>query len=120
MTVECAFRDCRGSGIPSGRLAVTPAPDGDVVVVVVHDTCFKQSQHPEAIPDDPSEHGRIPASARCAFCHERLPVIGQHPVSFDVGSSSPPLRYWAHVPCLTKLLRPTIADRITDPHPRHH
>jgi hypothetical protein len=102
------------------HLYVTPAPDGEDVVAVVHHACFATSRHREATPDDPRDHGRIPAYARCAFCNERLPLVGQHPVSFDVGSSTPPQRYWAHVRCLTELLRPAIAARITDPHPRHN
>ncbi len=102
------------------RLAVTPAPDGDVIVAFVHDACFAGLRHDAAMPDDPRDHGHIPAQARCAFCNERLPVVGKHPVSFDVGSVQPPRRYWAHVSCLTERVRPALAERIAYPRPRPH
>ena len=51
-------------------------------------------------PDPPSEHGRVPARARCVFCGEKLPRIGVHPYSLDVGDASPPNRYWAHANCI--------------------
>lgn len=120
MTVKCGFRDCRGTGQPSLRIAVSPAPDGDIVVIRVHDVCVADMLHAAASPDDPRDHGRIPAAARCAFCNERLPVIGKHPVSFDVGMSNPPDRFWSHVRCLVGRVRPRVAERISNPHPPSH
>ena len=51
-------------------------------------------------PDDPKDHGRIPAKVRCAFCGDLLPRVGRHAYAFDVGEVTPPSRFWAHAECM--------------------
>ena len=84
------------------RLEITPPPDGAPVVVWAHDSCFARVHDASVEPDDPADHGRIPAAVRCAFCGQSLPIVGQHPFVFDVGTSPVARRFWSHAQCMTE------------------
>lgn len=106
--MSCCFRDCgKTDEAASLRLSITPAPDGDPVIACAHEECFSAERDSSVEPDDPRDHGRVPAKARCAFCGVKLPVIGKHPLTFDVGEYSPPHRFWAHVQCMEERLAPS-------------
>jgi hypothetical protein len=53
------------------------------------------------------------SDATCCFrdC-SALPIAGTHPYAFDVGTFSPPHRFWAHAPCLLERLVPALAERL--------
>jgi hypothetical protein len=70
------------------------------VVLWSHTECFPEFTDPAVDPDPPAEHGRIPARARCILCGDKLPRVGAHPYSIDVGEASPPNRYWGHAQCV--------------------
>lgn len=103
--MSCCMRDCRMEDDDATlRLVVTPPPDGEPMIVWAHSECFAAVRDSSVEPDDPKDHGSIPGKARCAFCGAKLPVIGKHPLTFDVGDHSPPHRFWAHAQCLEERL----------------
>lgn len=112
VVTHCCFRDCRTDGRPSLRLEITPPPDGAPVVVWAHEECFRHLHDSSVEHDDPAEHGRIPAKARCAFCASSLPRIGIHPFVFDVGEFAPPHRFWAHAQCITGHVHPSVMEKL--------
>jgi hypothetical protein len=106
----CCFRDCQTAGPASLRLEITPPPDGAPVVVWAHEGCFVRFHDASVEADDPAQHGRIPAKARCAFCGKSLPIVGRHPFVFDVGSHSVPRRYWSHPHCMADRLATRVME----------
>jgi hypothetical protein len=94
------------------RLELSPPPDAETVTLRCHEECFAALRNPSVDFDDPKDHGRIPATALCVFCGDSLPTVGIHPYVFDVGSFSPPHRFWAHAPCLLDRLVPALAQRL--------
>lgn len=106
----CCFRSCEAEGRASLRLEITPPPDGAPVVTWAHDDCFARRHDASVAPDDPAEHGRIPAKARCAFCGKSLPIVGKHPFVLDVGSDSVPQRFWSHAECMVDHLIPAVME----------
>lgn len=104
-STPCCFRHCNSDAPATLRLAISPPPDGEPVMVWAHDECFATSCEASVEPDDPKDHGRIPSKARCVFCGDPLPIVGRHPFVFDVGDSIPPRRFWAHAGCMTDRVR---------------
>jgi Co/Zn/Cd efflux system component len=96
---ECCFENCRTNGPPTLRLTISPPPDNAPVAVWSHAGCFARLRDPSVEPDDPADHGGIPAHVRCMFCGRSLPVFGKHPLVIDVGDHSPPQRFWSHAEC---------------------
>lgn len=95
------------------RLVISPPPDAEPVVAWGHEACFSRLRHAAVDYDDPREHGRVPSKARCAFCGEKLPVVGRHPFVFDVGEASPPQRLWAHAECMLERVVPGLQRQLT-------
>lgn len=113
MTESCCFRACEAEGPTGLRLEISPPPDAEPVIAWSHEDCFSKLRHPSVEHDDPKDHGRIPAKARCAFCGESLPIIGRHPYVFDVGAFSPPHRLWAHAECMLERVVPELGDQLS-------
>ncbi len=108
----CCFRECTGRGPAALRLFITPPPDGETMTLWAHEECFARLHDPTVLHDDPKDHGRIPAGARCAFCGRALPIIGEHPLVFDRGNHTPPHRFWSHAQCMGDRLVPIAAETL--------
>ncbi len=117
---QCCFRDCRCGGFASLRVGVTPPPDGAPVIAWAHEACFEDSRDPSVGHDDPKDHGRIPAHARCVFCGYALPLFGEHPYVVDLGSFSPPHRFWSHAKCIGERLASSVMQEIHTRLPPDH
>ncbi len=118
VTGPCCFRQCAVLHPGALPFTVTPPPDGAPVMLWTHQICFDKSRDHSVSHDDPADIGRIPAGARCAFCAQPLPLIGKHAIAFDVGSFSPPHRFWSHPECLTEQLRESAIDDLSPLGPR--
>jgi hypothetical protein len=108
----CGFRECTLAAPASLALRISPAPDGAPVTVWAHDACFARLRHTSVEYDHPKDHGRIPRRARCVFCGDSLPIVGEHALAFDVGDSSPAHRYWAHHRCMVDRLLPAVGSQL--------
>ena len=98
-------------------MEVTPPPDGAPVIMWAHEDCFARFRDSSVVHDDPKDHGRIPVDARCIFCGLALPTVGKHPFVFDLGSFSPPHRFWSHAGCMLERLVPSVIGEIDGPMP---
>jgi hypothetical protein len=94
------------------RLEISPPPDAHSITVWAHAECLSRARDASVAPDDPKDHGRIPARARCAFCGKALPIVGRHPYGFDAGDVSPPRRFWSHRECLLRSVVSSVAERL--------
>jgi hypothetical protein len=119
-TSGCCFLGCSDAGTASLVVRISPAPDGAPVGTWAHDGCLARARDASVEPDDPTDHGRIPAGARCAFCGQSLPIVGRHPLAFDVGDAEPPHRFWAHAQCLADRLTPSVRDDVFGPASHPH
>lgn len=109
----CCFRDCEQESSPSLRLQVyLPRDDESQVLFWAHECCFANLCNPAVQPDNPKDHGSIPAQALCVFCGTSLPTVGTHPYVFDVGNFVPPRRYWAHAQCMKQRLDPVVITEL--------
>lgn len=106
----CCFSGCQSKDPPSLRIAIFPPSDADPAIVWAHNNCFSQARNGDVEPDDPAEHGHVPAAAVCVFCGTPLPIVGVHPYCFDVGESSPPQRFWSHAQCLREKVLPAVRE----------
>lgn len=80
MDLRCCFRKCDAAGRATLSLELLSHPDMAPVVLWAHPACLSRVVDSSVRPDDPKDHGRIPARARCVLCGEPLPVIGRHPL----------------------------------------
>lgn len=79
--------------------------DLPVIEVVAHAVCFDSARDQGIKHNHPGEQGRIPSGARCVFCGEKLPVIGQHPYVVEVKDSRLSSQYWAHTSCMQDVIQ---------------
>ena len=82
------------------RLEIWPQSDLPSVRIMAHVECFAEASEPSIMPDPPDKRGRIPPSALCVFCGEKLPIIGRHPFALELHQGEVTSRYWAHAGCI--------------------
>ena len=94
----CCMRSCdRRNETPDVELKIWPPSDLPPIHASAHSPCLDQVRETSVEPDLPGELGSIPANARCLFCGEKLPIVGEHPYALELEG---PSRFWAHATCL--------------------
>ncbi len=102
--MECCFKACRNPNEDAYIQMEIFHTDEGSRLLYFHEQCFAACCQSGVKHDDPKEHGHIPKNARCVFCGDPLPIFGHYPYCFDIGTFSPPHRYWAHSLCMKALL----------------
>ncbi|MGA1871470.1 MAG: hypothetical protein ACMUJM_23330 [bacterium] len=109
---ECCFRGCfEEIEKPDLRIEVYSSEEGSSIFWA-HDKCFNARRDPAVLPDEPEDHGSIPSKAKCVYCGMKLPFIGKHSYCFDIGTHSPPQRYWAHNQCMKATIKSEKRDEL--------